>query len=103
MLQPIVAAVDRNVFGHKALDVLNYADICGRQHVDITQLHVADRIELQLELDGDAESAIRKHEDYLKEQTLAVSVGYGASVADGLHVEETKLAGKPVKLGLRKT
>ena len=62
-------------------------------------LHVSDHIRLVLELPASAQAAVQKHEAYLKEQTLAVVVEYGAP-GDDLHIEEGKLGGEPFRLGL---
>jgi isoleucyl-tRNA synthetase len=64
-------------------------------------LHVSDRIRLVLVLDQAGEAAVRKHEVYLREQTLAQAVDYGGS-GDGMHASAGKLASGEAKVFLAK-
>ena len=65
-----------------------------------TDLRVADRIELALDLPAAALDAIRAHEAFLREQVLAVAVAYGP-VPAGMVTVRTTLGGQPLTIGLR--
>ena len=64
-------------------------------------LHVSDHIRLVAELPASVVDAIRAHESYVKEQTLANEFVIGA-MEDDLRVEIVKLAGESFPLGLRR-
>ncbi len=62
-------------------------------------LDVADRIELYVEASPNLKSAIEKHEEYIKSETLTVKLSF-ASPPDGAAVVEDGFEGEKVKAGL---
>ena len=64
-------------------------------------LHVSDHIRLVAELPASVVDAIRAHESYVKEQTLAEAFTVGP-MEPGLRVETVKLGGESFSLGLRR-
>jgi isoleucyl-tRNA synthetase len=65
-------------------------------------LDVADRIELFVEASAGLKSAIEKHADYIKAETLAVSLTFAAAPKDASVVED-EFEGEKVKVGLVKS
>ena len=63
-------------------------------------LHVADRIELALDVPGDFKQALATHGDYIAAQTLAVSWSEGADKASQQMKQE--LDGEQFVIGLSK-
>ena len=64
-------------------------------------LDVADRIELFVEASDMLKSAVEKHADYIKAETLATKLNFAAPPADASVVED-KFEGEKVKVGLVK-
>ncbi len=64
-------------------------------------LAVADRIELYIEASASLKSAIQKHEEYIKSETLAVKLTFATPPANASVVED-EFEGEKVKLGLVK-
>jgi len=63
-------------------------------------LHVADRISLAVDVPADFKAAMAAHGDYIKEQTLAVTLVEGASTAAQQMAQE--LDGAHFVIGLSK-
>ncbi len=64
-------------------------------------LAVADRIELYVEASASLKSAIQKHEEYIKSETLAVKLTFATPPANASVVED-EFEGEKVKVGLVK-
>jgi isoleucyl-tRNA synthetase len=64
-------------------------------------LDVVDRIELYVEASATLKSAIQKHEDYIKAETLTTKLSFAAA-PDGSSVVEDGFEGENVKVGLLK-
>jgi isoleucyl-tRNA synthetase len=62
-------------------------------------LDVVDRIELYVEASATLKSAIEKHEDYIKSETLTTKLSFAAA-PDGSSVVEDGFEGEKVKVGL---
>jgi len=65
-------------------------------------LDVADRIELFVEASAGLKSAIETHADYIKAETLAVSLTF-AVAPESASVVEDEFEGEKVKVGLVKS
>jgi isoleucyl-tRNA synthetase len=64
-------------------------------------LDVVDRIELYVEASATLKSAIEKHEEYIKSETLTTKLSFAAA-PDGASVVEDAFEGETVKVGLVK-
>ncbi|GAB4539465.1 MAG: isoleucine--tRNA ligase [Anaerolineales bacterium] len=64
-------------------------------------LDVTDRIELYVEASAALKSAIQKHEEYIKAETLTTKLSFAAA-PEGLSVAEDTFEGEKVKVGLAK-
>jgi len=64
-------------------------------------LDVVDRIELYVEASATLKSAIQKHEDYIKAETLTTKLSF-ASPPENSSVVEDGFEGETVKVGLVK-
>ncbi len=64
-------------------------------------LHIADHIELSLQLPDALRPAIEKHAGYIAEQTLADALGYDPA-KDGMFAQEGQLAGSAVTIALQR-
>jgi isoleucyl-tRNA synthetase len=63
-------------------------------------LHVADRIELQVEVPESWRAAVDQFADYIREQTLGVELRHGSSTAEGLFSHEATVSGETLRVGL---
>ncbi len=65
-------------------------------------LHVADRIELALEVSDELRVAVDAFRDYLAENVLATRIDLDGPLGAPAFEQETKLAGEPVRIALSK-
>ena len=65
-------------------------------------LDVVDRIELYVEASATLKSAVQKHEDYIKAETLTTKLNFAAPPANSAVVED-EFEGEKVKVGLVKS
>ena len=63
-------------------------------------LNVEDRIDTRCEADGMLQRAIERHGDYIKSETLSVSLDPGRQ--DGFDGEQLMLEGEQIWIGLKK-
>ncbi|TME55646.1 MAG: hypothetical protein E6I58_10035 [Chloroflexi bacterium] len=66
-----------------------------------TGLNVEDRIHICFEADGLLQRAIEKHADYIKNETLAVTIEHGKG--DGCEGEQLMIEGEQIWIGLRRS
>ena len=78
--------------------------MCGsdkeRQRGRSTCIAVEDRIDTRCEADGMLQRAIERHGDYIKSETLSVSLDPGRE--DGFDGEQLMLEGEQIWIGLKK-
>ena len=67
----------------------------------LAELHISDRIRLELALPEDWREAVERFRDYVSEQTLASQLEIREQLAgEGLFVHEATLAGQPIRVGV---
>jgi len=67
----------------------------------LAELHISDRIRLELALPEDWREAVERFRDYVSEQTLANQLEIREQLAgEGLFVHEATLAGQPIRVGV---
>jgi isoleucyl-tRNA synthetase len=68
----------------------------------LAALHVADRIELMVDVPPDWRTAIERFADYVREQTLATALAYGEPGGEDRFEHTAEVSGQTLRIGLRR-